>query len=100
MGLAQLALPMFDVQEPPKPLDEEEVEYLHRRLLESSLQLLGTKKAGKAQKDDVLAWVKAEGIWPFSFDLCCVIAGVNPTKMREATLRLIKKLEEENVVSD
>ncbi len=66
---------------------------MHTRFLEMSLRQIGDGRAGKAVKEDVMSWIREEGVRPFSFDACCIFAGVNPSKTRDAVERLVKRLE-------
>jgi len=79
------------------PLTESEAERLHHRLLEESLRMLGDNRAGDDVREDVMQWVDEKGVRPFSFDACCIAAGVNPEKTRDAVHRLVERLKKKEV---
>jgi len=81
---------------PPEQLklSEGDIQELHTRLMEVSLHGLDDKRAGDGTKEDVLSWVNEGGIRPFSFDACCIFAGVDPEKTREAIEHLVRRVEE------
>lgn len=89
----------------PISWSREDVLALHDCLLERSLFVLDDGRCGIDEVEDVLAWVSAsDPKQPFSFDMCCLLAGLSPEALRKGVLvRLgsrLKNLNESPVVGE
>lgn len=94
------------------PWSETAIDQLHEGVVNYSLRLLRAKGNGK-EKKEILRWIfdphamaypidgqKGKQVWrlikasdvPFSFDLCCRIAGYSPDRLREDLIPVLKSL--------
>jgi hypothetical protein len=71
---------------------EDEMAGLHLYLLEKSLLQLKGDKCSPKTREEVIAWVSVpldNHPIPFSFQLCCSLAGCDPEKMQDMVLALL-----------
>lgn len=74
---------------------EDEVKKLHCVLLEQSLRELKHARGRRETKLEILRWIKApfeEEPRAFSFQACCMFAGVDAEEMQDRVLEIVENL--------
>ncbi|MFC1381321.1 MAG: hypothetical protein G8D84_21685 [gamma proteobacterium symbiont of Clathrolucina costata] len=82
---------------PPSPPDEEvewtdwEIEQLRLYVLKKTLSLFHDRRNCLKARTEALDWLMDDSIHPFSYVVCCEVAGVDPDTMRAMVVDAIKR---------
>jgi len=89
----QYELPFF-FEDPIEEVDEwsdEEILELRSYLLHKTLSILEDGRSCLSVRTESLYWLMSDVIHPFSFRVCCEAEGVDPDRMREGVIHLMKQ---------
>ncbi len=93
----QFELPLFYedlIENDPIEVHEwsdEEIMGLRCYLLHKTLSILEDGRSCLSVRTESLDWLMSDVIHPFSFRVCCETEGVNPDRMREGVLYIMKQ---------
>lgn len=73
---------------------DEEIMGLRYYLLHKTLSILEDGRSCLSVRTESLDWLMSDVIHPFSFRVCCVTEGVNPDRMREGVLYIMKQRQD------
>lgn len=89
----QYELPFF-YDEDPIEVDawsDDEILELRSYLLHKTLSILEDGRSCLSVRTESLDWLMSDVIHPFSFCVCCEVEGVDPDRMREGVIHLMKQ---------
>ncbi|NJD07072.1 MAG: topoisomerase II [Methylococcaceae bacterium] len=83
---------IFELADHPQSIEDAlswtdlEIQDLRDRLLLDAIDGVADRRRGAETRAELLAWVTADEIKPFSFTVCCLDTGIDPDELRDMLL--------------